>query len=93
MVGISCQHNLNDAMAESKKESTSIDESQPSQSDDLLILSQPGSRAKLLAEQKLVRKLDMRLLPVVFAIYVLNHIDVGLVCVIPQVRADISPPA
>ena len=35
-----------------------------------------GSRERLLAERKLVRKLDMRLIPTIFVIYIMNYIDV-----------------
>jgi len=41
-------------------------------------LSEPGSRERLLAERKLVRKLDMRLLPTIFLIYIMNYIDVRI---------------
>ena len=35
-----------------------------------------GSRERLLAERKLVRKLDMRFIPTIFIIYIMNYIDV-----------------
>jgi len=41
-------------------------------------LPEPGSRERLLAERKLVRKLDMRLLPTIFLIYIMNYIDVRI---------------
>jgi hypothetical protein len=58
-----------------------------------LTLPEPGSRERLLAEHKLVRKLDTRLLPVVFTIYILNYIDVCLSRVVVKVRPDNSLPA
>ena len=36
----------------------------------------PGSQERLLAERRLVRKLDMRLIPTIFVIYIMNYIDV-----------------
>lgn len=39
-------------------------------------LPEPGTPERLEAERKLVRKLDSRLLPTVFVIYVMNYIDV-----------------
>ncbi|KAJ8518425.1 hypothetical protein ONZ45_g4493 [Pleurotus djamor] len=38
-------------------------------------LPPPGSPERTLAEKKLVRKLDMRLLPAIFIIYIMNYID------------------
>ena len=35
-----------------------------------------GSAERVLAERKLVRKLDMRLLPTIFLIFIMNYIDV-----------------
>jgi hypothetical protein len=42
----------------------------------LLPLPEPGSPERLLAERKLVRKLDARLLPTIILIYIMNYIDV-----------------
>lgn len=42
--------------------------------DDLAPL---GSEERAVAEKKLLRKLDYRLLPTVFIIYVMNYIDVS----------------
>ena len=39
-------------------------------------LPAPGSQERLLAERRLVRKLDMRLIPTIFVIYIMNYIDV-----------------
>jgi len=39
-------------------------------------LPESGSHERMLAERKLVRKLDMRLLPTIFLIFILNYIDV-----------------
>src|SRR5258708_40034642 len=44
--------------------------------DDLEKLPESGSRERVAAEQRLVRKLDTRLLPTIFLIYILNNIDV-----------------
>ncbi|CAA7261868.1 unnamed protein product [Cyclocybe aegerita] len=38
-------------------------------------LPEPGSPERVLAERKLIRKLDMRLLPTIFLIYIMNYID------------------
>jgi len=40
-----------------------------------LSLPKPGSQERLLAERKLVRKLDTRVLPTIFIIYIMNYID------------------
>jgi hypothetical protein len=42
----------------------------------LLPLPDPGSHERLLAERKLLRKLDTRLLPTIVIIYMMNYIDV-----------------
>ncbi|KAG6900143.1 hypothetical protein C0993_002292 [Termitomyces sp. T159_Od127] len=44
---------------------------------DALDLPEPGTPERLEAERKLVRKLDSRLLPTVFIIYIMNYIDVA----------------
>lgn len=43
------------------------------ESDDFVLLKQENRKA---AEQHLVRKLDMRLMPTVAVIYLMNYIDV-----------------
>lgn len=35
-----------------------------------------GTRERVIAEKKLLKKLDMRLLPTIFVIYIMNYIDV-----------------
>lgn len=40
-------------------------------------LPESGSPERLLAEKRLVRKLDMRLLPTIFIIFIMNYIDVS----------------
>lgn len=40
-------------------------------------LPESGSPERLLAEKKLVRKLDTRLLPTIFIIFIMNYIDVS----------------
>ncbi|KAF8887156.1 major facilitator superfamily domain-containing protein [Infundibulicybe gibba] len=35
----------------------------------------PGSQERIIAERKLVRKLDMRVLPTIFLIFIMNYID------------------
>jgi hypothetical protein len=57
---------------------------QRSQSDEsqLLSLPEPGSQERLLAERKLVRKLDARLLPTIIIIYIMNYIDVQVLLAI-----------
>ena len=47
----------------------------PSQDDEGL--PAPGSQERLLAERRLVRKLDMRLIPTIFIIFIMNYIDVS----------------
>ena len=44
--------------------------------DDLEILPESGSQERAAAEHRLVRKLDTRLLPTIFLIFILNYIDV-----------------
>jgi hypothetical protein len=44
--------------------------------DDLEKLPENGSHERAAAEHRLVRKLDIRLLPTIFLIFILNHIDV-----------------
>ena len=44
--------------------------------DDPENLPESGSQERVAAEHRLVRKLDTRLLPTIFLIYILNHIDV-----------------
>lgn len=39
-------------------------------------LPAPGSQGRLLAERRLVRKLDVRLIPTIF-IFMMNYIDVS----------------
>ncbi|KAF8971123.1 MFS general substrate transporter [Flammula alnicola] len=43
--------------------------------DSLEKLPEPGSQERTLAEHRLVRKLDMRLLPTIFLIFIMNYID------------------
>jgi proteasome assembly chaperone (PAC2) family protein len=44
-------------------------------------LPEIGSVERLAAERKLLRKLDMRLLPTIFLIFIMNYIDVrGCIC-------------
>ena len=47
----------------------------PSQNDEALPVS--GSKERLLAERRLVRKLDMRLISTMFIIFIMNFIDVS----------------
>jgi len=44
--------------------------------DDLEKLPESGSQERALEEHRLVRKLDTRLLPTIFLIFILNYIDV-----------------
>jgi len=39
-------------------------------------LPAPGTRERAIAEKKLLRKLDTRLLPTIFIIYIMNYTDV-----------------
>ena len=49
----------------------------PSTEDDDFKMPEPGSRERALAEKRLVRKLDIRLLPTIFLIFIMNYIDVS----------------
>lgn len=40
------------------------------------VLPAPGTRERAMAEKKLLRKLDTRLLPTIFIIYIMNYTDV-----------------
>ena len=40
------------------------------------VLPAPGTRERAMAEKKLLRKLDTRLLPTIFIIFIMNYIDV-----------------
>ncbi|PPQ66338.1 hypothetical protein CVT26_011169 [Gymnopilus dilepis] len=66
-------------MAEKEKGSISITENvedrPPSRDSDFIKLPEPGSAERILAERKLVRKLDFRLLPTIFLIFIMNYID------------------
>jgi hypothetical protein len=63
------------SQAETEKDDNAIEKHQQSQS-SLLTLPEPGSQERLRAERQLVRKLDTRVLPVVFIITIMNYIDV-----------------
>ena len=45
---------------------------------DLESIPEQGTAERIQAERKLVRKLDMRLLPTIVLIYIMNYIDVSL---------------
>ncbi|KAK1216926.1 hypothetical protein PQX77_020438 [Marasmius sp. AFHP31] len=49
-------------------------------------LPEPGTPERIAAERKLVRKLDMRVLPTIIVIYIMNYIDVD-----PELRYEASP--
>lgn len=68
----------------------SVEESQHQSQDDLPPLSNPGSRERILAERKLLRKLDARLLPMIVIIYMMNYIDVCSLAVLPTSKLDDS---
>ena len=40
------------------------------------VLPAPGTRERAMAEKELLRKLDTRLLPTIFIIFIMNYIDV-----------------
>jgi hypothetical protein len=40
-------------------------------------LPEPGSPQRIQAEKRLLRKLDMRVLPTIIVIYIMNYIDVS----------------
>lgn len=58
-----------------KEEAREIFTEKSNQDDESL--PAPGSQERLLAERKLVRKLDVRLIPTVFLIFIMNYIDVS----------------
>jgi hypothetical protein len=60
-----------------KEEAVDILTAKETSQDVLKGLPAPGSQARLLAERRLVRKLDMRLIPTVFIIFIMNYIDVS----------------
>ncbi|KAF9465317.1 MFS general substrate transporter [Collybia nuda] len=60
--------------SEKEKEDVSI-EDRPQSQTSLLALPEPGSPERILAERRLVRKLDSRVLPTIFIIYIMNYID------------------
>jgi hypothetical protein len=66
-------------MGDKEKEDISLEELRPQSQTSLLALPEAGSPERLLAERKLVHKLDMRLLPTIFVIYIMNYIDVSRV--------------
>ncbi|KNZ72033.1 hypothetical protein J132_05082 [Termitomyces sp. J132] len=63
---------------DTKKESIIVDVEENTRASDLDNLGLPvsGTPERLKAERKLVRKLDSRLLPTVFVIFIMNYIDV-----------------
>lgn len=63
-------------MSEKENSAGSITESINDATVRLDKLPEPGSPERLLAERKLVRRLDMRLLPTIFLIFIMNYIDV-----------------
>lgn len=66
-------------MSEKEKRSEDIaieDVNKTYMSDSLEKLPESGSQERTLAEKKLVRKLDRRLLPTIFLIFIMNYIDV-----------------
>lgn len=82
-------------MAEKEKGSISITENvedrPPSRDSDFIKLPEPGSAERILAERKLVRKLDFRLLPTIFLIFIMNYIDVSCVVSIFQPIPTTTP--
>ena len=70
-------------MSETEKDSdkfmVDLKGSLPSQ-DNNLGFPEPGSRERALAEKRLVKKLDIRLLPTIILIFIMNYIDVRATC-------------
>ncbi|KAF8228527.1 MFS general substrate transporter [Tricholoma matsutake] len=60
---------------EKEKDDMILEESEHQNQESFLSLPDPGSQERLLAERKLVRKLDTRLLPTVVIISLMNYID------------------
>jgi hypothetical protein len=61
---------------ENEKEEVFI-ENKATRADTLDAIPEIGTPERILAERKLVRKLDMRLLPTIILIYIMNYIDVS----------------
>ncbi|KAF8625962.1 hypothetical protein AX17_006687 [Amanita inopinata Kibby_2008] len=57
------------------KESTSVKDNSSEKALSLDGLPEPGTAERVIAERKLLRKLDTRLLPTIFIIYIMNYID------------------
>jgi hypothetical protein len=60
------------SVAENEKDSSTEETQQSSP----VQIPEHGSQERLIAERKLVRMLDTRLLPTLFIIYIMNYIDV-----------------
>jgi hypothetical protein len=63
-------------MAEKEENDNTAEEGLRESRISLLTLPEPGSQERLLAERKLVRTLDTRVLPTIFIITIMNYIDV-----------------
>ena len=70
------QEQRNGSPVDENEKDMFVDGNQLQSQDSLLPLPSPGSQARILAERKLVRKLDARLLPMIVIIYMMNYIDV-----------------
>lgn len=51
---------------------------------EIFKLPEPGSHERALAERRLVRKLDLRVLPTIFLIFIMNYIDVRVLTLFLQ---------
>jgi hypothetical protein len=63
-------------ISDKEKEGAMLVEEDPQRQTSLSALPEPGTPERLLAERKLVRKLDSRMLPTIFIIFIMNYIDV-----------------
>ncbi len=63
-------------MSDEKDDGIVLHENAPVDQDDRL--PEKGSPERLLAERRIVRKLDVRVLPMIFLIFVMNYIDVSV---------------
>jgi len=71
---------MSKVQCDDEKTRTSFDEVQGESGSNVAdseeILPAPRTRERAIAEKKLLRKLDTRLLPTIFIIFIMNYIDV-----------------
>jgi len=71
------EQRLGQKMAEKESKSASVlEDAETIPSPSFPKLPESGTHERMLAERELLRKLDMRLLPTIFVIFIMNYIDV-----------------